>query len=90
MSVHEPEGFEAEGYERAFLARVLDSEATELRAYDAAAVADGDSVIAFHVELAAKDYSNARPGIEAMPWGTRDMTITDPFGNRLIFTDDSG
>jgi hypothetical protein len=21
-----------------------------------------------------------------MPWGTRDMTIADPFGNRLTFT----
>jgi uncharacterized glyoxalase superfamily protein PhnB len=21
-----------------------------------------------------------------MPWGTRDFTVTDPFGNRLTFT----
>jgi hypothetical protein len=22
-----------------------------------------------------------------MPWGTRDMSVKDPFGNRLTFTD---
>lgn len=36
-------------------------------------------------ELLAKNYRNARPGIEEQPWG-RDMTVADPFGNRLIFT----
>lgn len=36
--------------------------------------------------LLAKQYKNARPGIEDMPWGTRDMSIKDPFGNRLTFT----
>jgi len=41
---------------------------------------------AFHAELATKHYKFARPGIEQMPWGTRDMSVTDPFGNRLTFT----
>jgi uncharacterized glyoxalase superfamily protein PhnB len=41
---------------------------------------------AFHKELAAKGYKYARPGIEDMPWGSRDMSIRDPFGNRLTFT----
>ena len=40
----------------------------------------------FHRELTAKDYKYCRPGIEDMPWGTRDMKVGDPFGNRLIFT----
>ena len=40
----------------------------------------------FQRELMEKQYRHARPGIEAMPWGSRDMTITDPFGNRLTFT----
>jgi catechol 2,3-dioxygenase-like lactoylglutathione lyase family enzyme len=40
---------------------------------------------AFHAELAAKRYKYARPGIEEMPWG-RDMSVHDPFGNRLTFT----
>ena len=39
-----------------------------------------------HAELSAKKYKYYRPGIEAMPWGTRDMSVKDPFGNRLTFT----
>ena len=41
---------------------------------------------AYHAELTAKQYGYARPGIEATPWGTRDMSVKDPFGNRLTFT----
>ena len=41
---------------------------------------------AFQQELLAKGYKYARPGIVEMPWGSRDMSITDPFGNRLTFT----
>lgn len=39
----------------------------------------------FHAELTAKAYKYYRPGIEEMPWG-RDMSVKDPFGNRLTFT----
>ncbi len=49
-----------------------------------------DDIDAWYAELAAKDYRNARPSIEKMPWGSRDMKVTDPFGNRLVFTDASG
>ena len=42
---------------------------------------------AFHKDLATKRYKYARPGIEDMPWGSRDMSVNDPFGNRLTFTD---
>ena len=45
-----------------------------------------DDVDALCVELCAKAYRHARPQVEAMPWGTRDFTVTDPFGNRLTFT----
>ncbi|MBI1385539.1 MAG: VOC family protein [Rhizobiales bacterium] len=45
-------------------------------------VADID---ALHRELSAKGYRNARPGICEQPWG-RDMPVTDPFGNRLVFS----
>ena len=48
-------------------------------------VADIDGL---HAELTAKGYSFARPGVEDTPWGTRDMGLTDPFGNRLIFCGD--
>lgn len=45
-----------------------------------------DELDSFHAELLAKEYHYARPGIEATPWGSRDMSISDPFGNRLTFT----
>jgi len=38
------------------------------------------------VELLAKRYKHARPGAaQLMPWGTRDLTIQDPSGNRITF-----
>lgn len=40
----------------------------------------------FHQELRAKDYPSLRPGIEQAEWGADEMTLLDPFGNRLIFT----
>ena len=40
--------------------------------------------------LAAKQYKYARPEIEEMPWGSKDMSVRDPFGNRLTFTNAIG
>jgi uncharacterized glyoxalase superfamily protein PhnB len=40
---------------------------------------------AFRASLLKKHYKYARPGIQEMPWG-REMSIADPFGNKLIFT----
>ena len=40
---------------------------------------------AFQESLIAKHYKNAGPGVEDTPWGTREMTISDPFGNSLTF-----
>lgn len=45
-----------------------------------------EDVDALRDELASRQYRHVRPKVEEMPWGTRDMKITDPFGNRLIFT----
>ncbi len=45
-----------------------------------------DELDEFHASLLAKNYKNARPGIQQMPWA-RDMDVRDPFGNRLTFTD---
>lgn len=42
---------------------------------------------AFHAELAARGYRFLRPGLEATPWGTREMQVTDPFGNRIRFSE---
>ncbi len=41
---------------------------------------------AFAATLRARTYANARPGCpERQPWGELDLTIADPFGNRLTF-----
>jgi uncharacterized glyoxalase superfamily protein PhnB len=40
----------------------------------------------YQQQLLAKQYKYARPGITDTFWGSRDMTVNDPFGNRLIFT----
>lgn len=45
-----------------------------------------DDVDAFQSELLAKQYGYARPGVDDTPWGAREMSIKDPFGNRLTFT----
>lgn len=41
----------------------------------------------FQRQLAAKHYRYAKPTIEMTPWGSKDMSVHDPFGNRLTFTD---
>ncbi|REK18839.1 MAG: VOC family protein [Planctomycetota bacterium] len=52
----------------------------------AAARIETDDVDGYCAELAAKQYKYLRPGVELKPWGSRDMDIKDPFGNRLTFT----
>jgi uncharacterized glyoxalase superfamily protein PhnB len=42
---------------------------------------------AFRRELIASGYRYARPGIEDTPWGTRELEVTDPFGNRIRFSE---
>ncbi|MGR3434632.1 MAG: glyoxalase superfamily protein [Shimia sp.] len=43
-------------------------------------------VAVLHAELTARPYGGARPGPpETRPWGEVDLTLTDPFGNRLTF-----
>ena len=37
-------------------------------------------------ELHAKKYRYMNPGIQATEWGTRDMAVIDPVGNRLTFS----
>ncbi|SCW28620.1 Uncharacterized conserved protein PhnB, glyoxalase superfamily [Paenibacillus tianmuensis] len=44
-----------------------------------------ENLEAFHAKLEAKDYKYAKPGLETTPWETQELTVTDPFGNRLIF-----
>lgn len=39
----------------------------------------------YQQSLLAKRYKNARPGVHEQEWGTREMSISDPFNNKLIF-----
>jgi catechol 2,3-dioxygenase-like lactoylglutathione lyase family enzyme len=49
-----------------------------------------DDVDAYSAELLAKQYKHAKPGkAEVMPWGKKELTIADPFGNRLTFFEDA-
>jgi hypothetical protein len=41
-----------------------------------------------HAELLGKKYKYMNPGLEDTPWGTRDMSVIDPVGNTIIFTED--
>ena len=44
-----------------------------------------EDIAALHRELIAKAYRFAKPGLCETPWQTREISITDPFGNRLHF-----
>jgi uncharacterized glyoxalase superfamily protein PhnB len=44
-----------------------------------------EDIAALHRELVAKPYRFARPGLCETPWQTREISVTDPFGNRLHF-----
>lgn len=44
-----------------------------------------DDVLALLAELKSKSYPHLRPGIENPPWGGEELTLKDPFGNRLTF-----
>ena len=41
----------------------------------------------YHAELKAKDYRYNKPGLEDAPWDARVMDVSDPFGNRLRFSE---
>ena len=45
-----------------------------------------DDVAAYAATLGVKAFGNARPGEpEATPWGSREVTVSNPAGNRLTF-----
>lgn len=46
-------------------------------------------IAAFHAELTAKNYRNNRPGLEKQDWGD-EVTVNDPFGNRIRFCEQPG
>ena len=40
-----------------------------------------------HRELNDKKYRHNRPGLNKQDWGTTEMTVTDPFNNRITFAE---
>ena len=40
---------------------------------------------AFWAELKSRPHARQRPSIEEQPWGLRELSLKDPFGNRVIF-----
>ena len=43
-----------------------------------------------HAELSARTYKYLRPDIYDTQWGTRNLTVIDPFNNRLSFNEHLG
>jgi hypothetical protein len=39
----------------------------------------------FHSFLSGKEYRYAIPDIEKTPWNTIELTVVDPFLNRIVF-----
>lgn len=48
-----------------------------------------EGAAALHAELKSRKYPNMNPGLETMPWGL-EITVIDPFGNRLRFCERQG
>ncbi len=44
-------------------------------------------IVAFHAELMAKDYRYNKPGIEDAVWDGKLVQVSDPFGNRIRFSE---
>jgi hypothetical protein len=42
-------------------------------------------VEALHRELNDKKYRHNRPGLQRQDWGMLEMTVVDPFNNRITF-----
>jgi len=45
-----------------------------------------DDLEVFHKGLLEKNYKYLRPGIECTEWNTLEVRLTDPFGNKIIFS----
>ncbi|MET0668424.1 MAG: glyoxalase superfamily protein [Xanthobacteraceae bacterium] len=41
----------------------------------------------FHRELDDKKYRHNRPGLQQQDWGLLEMSVVDPFNNRIVFAE---
>ena len=46
-----------------------------------------EGVDELHKELQKKPYKYMNPAIQEQEWGTRELTVIDPIGNHLIFSE---
>jgi catechol 2,3-dioxygenase-like lactoylglutathione lyase family enzyme len=44
-------------------------------------------VVELHRELNDKNYRHNHPGLQRQDWGMTEMTVTDPFNNRITFAE---
>jgi uncharacterized glyoxalase superfamily protein PhnB len=44
-----------------------------------------DDAASLHAELIARAYKYNKPGLDRMPWGTLQVSVVDPFNNKLNF-----
>ena len=42
----------------------------------------------YHQSLISKRYKYNRPGLEEAPWNAITMEVIDPFGNKLLFSEE--
>jgi hypothetical protein len=42
----------------------------------------------YHSSLIESEYTYSKPSIEKTPWNTIELTVIDPFSNRIIFYED--
>jgi uncharacterized glyoxalase superfamily protein PhnB len=49
---------------------------------------EAEGVREYNELLRAKDYKHAKPGCVETEWNTIEMSISDPFGNKLIFAEE--
>lgn len=54
----------------------------------AAVRVQAQGVDAYQQRLLDKAYRYAKPEVENTPWGSREMSIKDPFGNRIVFVEE--
>jgi catechol 2,3-dioxygenase-like lactoylglutathione lyase family enzyme len=47
----------------------------------------GSGVRALHRDLEQKHYRYNRPGVQQQEWGMTELTVIDPFGNRITFSE---
>lgn len=48
---------------------------------------DYAKAVGFYTLLSEKKYKYNRPGLEHTPWNAITMKVTDPFGNRVLFSE---